>query len=270
MRWQFANWFGLGLGLAAVGAGLASALYITAEPHAALRVIGEVVGLDGSQTRDYRLVVRTVRSKLGAHDNGGDGRIVQAQNAIAQAQSQVAQATALAAAAKREAEAAQSRIRALEAELQQARGAAKGGAQAALGSAGAGAGALACAANQAPFRCTLRFEPGSAGLDYSDRARLAALVEAVRVSGLKAANVEITGRSDRPGRGQTINVDCDSPDDVAADLACRRAATVAIELGDRLRENAGLSVAPSVQAVVAPTQGPSPSNRRVDIVISAS
>lgn len=269
MRWQFANWFGLGLGLASLGAGLASALYISAEPHAALRVIGEVVGLDAKQARDYRLVVRSVRRKLGAGDGGASGeQLAQAQSALLQAQLEAAQARALAAMAKREAEAAQSRIRALEAQLQERRGVIAQAAPAAL--ARAGAGGLACAGGQAPFRCTLRFEPGSAGLDYSDRARLAALVEAVRASGLRGANIEITGRSDRPGRGEAVPVDCESPADVSADLACRRAATVAIELGDRLREQTGLSAAPVVQAVVVPTNGPSPSNRRVDIVISES
>lgn len=261
MRWQFANWFGLGLGLVAVGVGLASSLYVAAEPHAAMRVIGEAAGLDGVQARDYRRVVRTVRAQLGQTEGG--------REQMAQMQAQLVEAMTLAAAAQRDAEAAQSKIRTLEAQLQAARS--QPATQvAAIASQGAGLGALPCSGTAAPFRCTLRFEPGSAGLDYSDRARLAALVEAVRASGLRSANIEITGRSDRPGRGEVLAADCDSPADGAADLACRRAATVAIELGDRLRADTALSSAPNVQAVIAPTLGPSPSNRRVDIVITAS
>jgi hypothetical protein len=264
MRWQFANWFGLGLGLAAVGMGLVTSLFVTAEPHAALRVIAKSVGLEEDQARDYRLVVRAVTNRLA---QTGDG---QQTSEIAQAQ--IAQAMALAQAARRDAEAAKSRIQELEAQLQAARQAAPRVSGAfALASSGPGpaSGLRACSANGAPLRCTLRFEPGSAGLDYTDRARLAALVEAVRASNLRMANIEITGRSDRPGRGQPLAVDCDSPADPAADLACRRAATVAIELGDSLRQGAGLSTSPLVRAIVVPTRGPSPSNRRVDIVISA-
>lgn len=263
MRWQFANWFGLGLGLAAVGVGLTSSLYISAEPHAALRVIGEAAGLDAAQARDYRLVVRTVRGKLGLPESG------RAQ-LVAQAQSQIEEAKAIALAARRDVEAAQAKIRALEAQLLAARSAAPRVETAAFTVAGPSGGARACRSAGAPFRCTLRFEPGSAGLDYSDRARLAALVDAVRASGMRTATVEIIGRSDRPGRGEAGPVDCDTPVDSAADLACRRAATVAIELGDRLRNAAGIASALTIEAVVVPTRGPSPSNRRVDILISAS
>lgn len=263
MRWQFANWFGLGLGLAAVGLGLVTSLFVTAEPHAALRVIAKSVGLEEDQARDYSLVVRAVSSRLA---QTGDG---QQQSQIAQAQ--INQAMALAQAARRDAQAAESRIRELEAQLQAAKQTAPRADVYAIAAAipGPGSGLRACSGNGAPFRCTLRFEPGSAGLDYSDRARLDALVEAVRASNLRMANIEITGRSDRPGRGQALTVDCDSPADAAADLACRRAATVAIELGDSLRQHAGLSASPLVRAIVVPTRGPSPSNRRVDIVISA-
>lgn len=265
MRWQFANWFGLVLGVAAVVTGLVTSLFVTAEPHAALRVIAKSVGLEADQARDYRLVVRAVSNRLAqTGDENGPGDD--------DAQAQIAQAMALVQAARRDAEAAKSRILELEAQLQAVRAAAPRplavSARAGSGP-GAGPGARACGANGAPLRCTLRFEPGSAGLDYTDRARLAALVEAVRASELRQANIEITGRSDRPGRGQPLAVDCDSPADPAADLACRRAATVAIELGDRLRQTAGLSTSPAVRAIVVPTRGPSPSNRRVDIVISA-
>lgn len=262
MRWQFANWFGLGLGLAAVGVGLATSLYVAAEPHAAIRVIGEAAGLDAAQARDYRRVVRTVQGRLDAS--------APSTEQVAQMQAQLVQAMALAAAARRDAEAAQSKISALEAQLQAARDLGPTRQIAAASIEAPSAGSVACSGGAPPLRCTLRFEPGSAGLDFSDRARLAALVEAVRASGLAKPSVEVTGRADRPGRGAVLPVDCDQAGDSAADLACRRAATVAIELGDRLRQIEGVSAIPTVRAVVAPTRGPSPSNRRVDIVISAS
>lgn len=248
MRWHVANWFGLAVALVAMLGALAAAVFIGAEPHAAMAKVSERLELDAAAARDYGRVLAALEAR---------------ERALAEAEATVRAAQAETARRAEEAAAAQERLAALEQELAALRAGPVAAPQPA-------AGPRPCRTTGPRFNCILKFEPGSAGLDTVDRGRLEALAQSVAASGMRYGRLEIIGLADRPGDplGAPEEVDCGAaPARINARLACDRAMAALFELRAKLSEAPGLRLEERVRARIVPTLGPSPSNRRADILV---
>lgn len=273
MRWHIANWIGLALALGALALGLGSAIVIAREPHMALQQVGRELGLSASDARDYQRVLAAAQTKSTTPAPSPSAPAPTAAPPPSQDLQPALEAarTAAKAAAAREAE-AKARIALLEQEINRLQVALSESPEQPVAQLALPAGARPCEASATPFRCVLRFEPGSAGLDTVDRTRLARLVESLRGMKLGAATIEITGMADRQTLDQAILQDLDcSQSDTNRDsrLACERAASVLEALRTALAGQAGITFAP-VKAQLAITPRASPSYRRTEILVRAS
>jgi len=258
MRWHVANWIGLVLALAALAAGLSAAVVIAREPHAAMQAVAQELGVPAAEASDYATLVTAAQAQKltsvrAAAPAPGSAPLLSeleaARAALLAAQSAEAQA-------KARAEALQAEVTRLQAALSEA--AEQHPTQI------AGDIPRPCQAHAAPFRCILRFEPGSAGLDTVDRLRLARLVESIDALGLGPATIEIVGMADRrgPDGAALLDLSCEGlPGDADAQLACQRALSVQQALQASLGMRTGVAFAPA-RAQLALTPRPSPSYRR--------
>lgn len=283
MSWHVANWIGLVLVLAALALGMGGALFIASRPHDVLVKVSDELGLAPEQSKDYRVVVEELRAR---------------QTVVAEADARIAAAEAKAARAEEETRSARVRaaelanrlanpvdaapgpaISLLDRPLPTAQSAAPAAASTAqpasavrtaavAPSAAAAGAATGCGAGGAPLRCTLRFEPGSSGLDSTDRRQIELLVHGIRAAGWRSGVVSVVGMADRPGPSWGLQqVACSDPElgrDAA--IACDRARSVLEEVQGALRGFSGFAFA-TPTAQLATTPGPSPSYRRADIVV---
>lgn len=279
MRWQMANWIGFALALGATGTGLGTAVVIAKEPHTALEQIARELGLSEADARNYTKVVAAARNlveKTRATLAPSPAPEVSPPPSPGTTPSakQLEAAKAAVIAAETEASQARIRIARLEAALAQLQARASGppsrtsSAPAAL--LASTSGPRPCQLVASPGRCSISFEPGSAGLDAVDRERLARLVESLDALNLKATTIEVVGLADRRGGDEFRyqDLECaEGQDSLDAQLACSRAKSVQTALETALAGRAGVEIAP-LKARLALTSRASPSYRRTDILIT--
>lgn len=279
MRWHIANWIGLVLMLCALAVGMGGALFIASQPHNALDQVSDELGLEPEAAKDYRTVVRSLKER---------------ESVVEQAASRIAAAEAKAARAEEEVRSTRVRVSELANRLSDATNAARPAsispvdrplpatpllppgqtnlpntAQASSAVAvGAAGSAAVCGGGEAPLRCTLRFEPGSSGLDSTDRRQIGFLVQGIRAAGWRGGTVGVIGTADKPGPSFGLrDIACDTANlDRDALIACDRARSVMGELRLALQGIGAFEFAPA-RAQVATTPGPSPSYRRADIIV---
>lgn len=264
--------------LAALAAGMGGALFIASQPHTVLDQVSDELGLDPEAAKDYRSVVRTLQEREGV---------------VEEAASRIAAAEAKAARAEEEVRSTRVRVSELANRLSDATGATRPATispvdqplpatsllppgqvsapisrERAMAAVSPTSSAAVCGAGEAPLRCTLRFEPGSSGLDSTDRRQIAFLVQGIRTAGWRSGVVGVLGTADKPGPAFGLrDIACDEADlDRDAQIACDRGRSVMSELRQSLQGLGTFQFQP-VRAQVATTPGPSPSYRRADIMV---